>query len=387
MNVLVVNWQDLQNPQSGGAEVHLHETFRRIAELGHKVTALVSGWPGCDPVIEADGIEIHRVGGRHTFGVAAPWYFKRVLSRFHFDIVVEDVNKVPLFSPLWVDAPTVLLVHHLFGTTAFSEAGILTAAATVVLEAPLARVFRRRPVVAVSESTKLDLVRRGLDASLIEVIPNGVDLQVYTPRVEDPEFETPTLLYLGRLKRYKGIHFILRALAVLKKSDVACRLLIVGKGDYRSQLERMAMDLGVSDRVEFRGYVSEGEKLKILRSSWVHCLTSPKEGWGIANIEAAACGTPTVASDSPGLRESVVDGTTGFLVPHGDVSRLSERLQQLLGDAPLRARFGDQAVKFASRFSWEAAARRWESILLGEISAAAGVSPSLRPGTRLDFDG
>lgn len=374
MNVLVVNWQDLHNPQAGGAEVHLHETFRRVADFGHNVTALVSGWPGCKPVVEADGIEIHRVGGRHTFGLAAPRYFKRALNRGDFDIVVEDVNKVPLFTPLWVDAPTVLLVHHLFGTTAFREANVLTAAATVLLETPLARVFRERPVVAVSESTKLDLVGRGFDPARIEVVPNGVDLKTYTPSTLDPEFDEPTILYLGRLKKYKGVHLLLEALSILQRNEVDCRLLVVGKGDHGAHLEKLANDLGLGDRVEFRGYVSEEEKLSLLRRSWVHCLASPKEGWGIANIEAAACGTPTVASDSPGLRESVIDGETGFLVPHGDVDALANRLTQLLNDPPLRAALGRRAVTFASGFSWDEAARRWESLLRTEVAATTDAS-------------
>lgn len=378
MKILVINWQDLQNPQAGGAEIHLHETFRRVANRGHSVTALVSGWPGCEGVIEADGIEIHRVGGRYTFGVAAPLYFRRVLAKTHFDLVVEDVNKVPLFSPLWVDAPTILLVHHLFGTTAFREAGVVTAAATVLLEMPLARVFRECPVVAVSEGTKADLVRRGLDRNRVEVIPNGIDVDAYGPDSEGDEFEEPTLLYLGRLKKYKRIDLLLKALSVLRRRDTRCRLVIVGRGDHRPELEREVEALGLLDRVEFRGFVPHDEKLHLLRRSWIHCLTSPKEGWGIANIEAAACGTPTVASDSPGLSESVVDGVTGFLVPHGNVEALVARLEQLLGDGSLRASLGRQAVSFASGFSWSVAAERWEALMAREAARAHDGLPEAR---------
>jgi glycosyltransferase involved in cell wall biosynthesis len=117
--------------------------------------------------------------------------------------------------------------------------------------------------------------------------------------------------------------------------------------------------------------LGEAEKRDVLRRAWVHVLTSPKEGWGISNLEAAACGTPSVASDSPGLRESVRDGETGILVPHGDVVALADALGSLLRDEELRSRMGRQARAFAESFSWDASADRVEALLrrvVGESS-------------------
>ncbi|NIP80090.1 MAG: glycosyltransferase, partial [Gemmatimonadetes bacterium] len=122
-------------------------------------------------------------------------------------------------------------------------------------------------------------------------------------------------------------------------------------------------ELGVGDRVTFAGFVSEEEKLRLFRRAWVHVLTSPKEGWGITNLEAAACGTPTVASDSPGLRDSVVDGETGFLVPHGDVEALADRIRALIEEDALRERLGGNARRFAERFTWDRAAEETEAFL------------------------
>jgi glycosyltransferase involved in cell wall biosynthesis len=115
--------------------------------------------------------------------------------------------------------------------------------------------------------------------------------------------------------------------------------------------------------VEFTGFVPEPEKLRLLRGAWVHVLTSPKEGWGISVLEAAACGTTTVASDSPGLRDSVIDGETGFLVPHNDVTALAKRIGQVLDDAHLRERLGQAARQFADRHTWERAADEMEAFL------------------------
>ncbi|RMH15938.1 MAG: glycosyltransferase family 1 protein [Gemmatimonadetes bacterium] len=370
MNILVLNWQDLENPQSGGAEVHMHETFGRIARRGHRVTALVSAWPGAPAHAEADGLEILRTGGRYTFSVAAPRYVRRHLADRRFDVVVEDLNKVPLFAPLWMPTPVVLCVHHLFGATAFREASPPVAAATWLLERPVPRVFQGLPAVAVSESTRDDLVRRGMARERIEVIPNGVDTARLTPAPDGRRFDEPTLLYLGRLRRYKRVDLILRALAGLRARGLAARLLIAGRGPHQAALGRGADRLGISDHVRFLGFVSEAEKLDLLRRAWVHCLTSPKEGWGIANLEAAACATPTVASDAPGLRESVVHGETGYLVPHGNVEALTARLAELLGNAALRARMGRNARALAERYSWDAAADRWEA-LLGNVAASA----------------
>ncbi len=363
MNILVVNWLDLENPQSGGAEVHLHRLFGILAQRGHSVTVLVSGWPGAAPNVQVDGMDIHRTGGRYSFSIAAPHYYRRTLKDRHFHVVVEDLNKVPVFAPFWAGAPVALLVHHLFGKTAFAEASFPLAAATWLLERPIPRVFRSSPTVSVSESTADDLVRRGMSREHITVIPNGIDLEEFTPLPDGSRFDEPTLLFMGRLKKYKGIDLLLRVAARLRDRGVACRLLVAGKGDYGDELRKLNHRLDLNDSVQFMGQVGEGEKLDLLRRSWVHLLTSPKEGWGIANIEAAACGTPTVASDSPGLRDSVIDGETGFLVPHGEIDALADRVETLLNDEALRRQMGGACRAFSEGLSWERSAERMEAFL------------------------
>lgn len=367
LDLLVMNWQDRLNPQAGGAEIHLHEIFGRLAARGHRVTLLVSGWPGAPRREQVDGMEVHRVGSRYTYNLVAPWYYLRTFRgrgrARRFDVVVEDLNKVPLFSPFWVRRPLVLLVHHLFGETAFQEAPWPIAALTWLLERPVGRAYRKVPVEAVSRSTAEDLTGRGIPARQITVIPNGVDLEFYSPDPAAPRYPEPTLLYLGRLKRYKRVDLIIRALARLRDAGVRARLIIAGQGDAAPELHRLRDDLDLGGLIDFPGFVSTKDKREYFRRSWVHLLTSPKEGWGITNIEAAACGTPTIASDSPGLRDSVLDGITGFLVPHGDLEALTARIEQLLADPALRERLGAQARAFAEDFSWEQAANRTEAHL------------------------
>jgi glycosyltransferase involved in cell wall biosynthesis len=372
MRILVVNWLDRANPQAGGAEEHLHQIFGRLAARGHEVTALVSGWPGCAPRTDADGLEIHRAGRRYTFSLAGPRYFRRHLADRRFDVVVEDLNKVPVFTRWWVDAPGVLLAHHLFGATAFQAGPLPVALATWLLERAIPRAFRGVPTVAVSESTKEDLVARGLAPATIRVIPNGIELDRYTPDPEGVRSERPTILFLGRLKKYKRIDLVMQALRHLLDRGVDAELRIGGDGDQLPALRGEAARLGLGERVRFLGFITHEEKLTELRRAWLHVLTSPKEGWGIANLEAAACATPTVASDAPGLRESVVDGETGLLVPHGDVDALTEAIGGLIDDHARREAMGRAARRYAERFSWDASADALER-LLGEVVAGSGL--------------
>lgn len=372
MKLLVVNWLDRENPRAGGAETHLHEMFGRLAGAGHDVTVLASGWPGLAARTELDAMQVHRVGGRHSFFLRARGYARRHFANQGYDLVIEDLNKVPLHVPRWGVAPTVLLVHHLFGRVAFQEARFPLALATWLLERPVGWRYRGVPTVAVSASTRDDLVRRGLVASDIEVIENGVDPEVLRPAPErDAE---PTLVYLGRLQRYKRVDLVIRALARVRAEGVPARLRVAGRGEAERDLRRLVAELGLEAHVDFLGFIADEAKRPLLARSWVHVLASPKEGWGITNLEAAACGTPTVASDSPGLRDSVVDGETGFLAPHGDVAALAEKIARLVRDPALLDRMGAAARRFAEERSWNAQAARLERYL--EARVAARRSPS-----------
>lgn len=372
LRILVVNWQDRENPQGGGAEEHLHQVFGRLARRGHRVTLLCSGWTGCAPVAEIDGIEVHRTGGRYTFNLAAPLYCQRHLGDEVFDVAIEDLNKVPMLAPIWAGARAdLLLVHHLFGATAFREANPLLATATWLFERIIPVAYRGLPCVAVSQSTREDLVNRGLDPSRIAVIRNGVELDGLGPAAT--RFADPTVVYLGRLKRYKRVDLVLSALARLREGGTRVKMIVAGKGDARPALEDTARRLGIEDSVHFAGFVPDEQKRELLSRSWVHALTSPKEGWGITSIEASACGTPTVASNSPGLRETVRHGETGLLVPHGDVDALAGALGRTLQPGT-RDRMGRAARAMAERYTWDGVADAFEELLFSVV-AARGHSP------------
>ena len=362
VKILVVNWQDRENPQAGGAEIHLHEIFGRLAARGHEVTLLCGGWPACPPRAALDGIDVIRIGTRLSWPALARRAYRRLFAGHPHDVLVEDINKMPLFTPRWGARRVVALVPHLFGGTAFRELAAPLAALVWMSERPLASEYRGVPFHAISESTADDLVQRGIPRELIRVIYPGIDTMHYTP---EPTVRSPTPLfaYLGRLKRYKGIDVAIRSFAEAAIPDAT--LEIAGAGDHRPALERLAASLDLGRRARFLGRISESDKVSLLRRAWALVFASPKEGWGITNLEAAACGTPVVASNSPGIRESVRDGETGFLVPHGDTAAFAAALRRIAGSPGLVGTLGANARTFAESFTWERAALETESHLAG----------------------
>ncbi len=371
MNILLVNWQDLRNPQAGGAEIHLFEIFSRLARRGHRVRLVCSGFRGAAAREVVDGIEVHRTGGRHSFALLGRDAFRRALATERPDVVVEDINKLPLYLAGLTDCPFCALIPHLFGTTAFEEAPLPMAAAVWLAEVPLAREYRRAGFHAISESTRDDLVARGVPRANIRVIHPGVDLQTYHPDPAFPRATVPTFVYVGRLKRYKGVRLLVEAFARARKTRPDMRLLIAGTGDARAELEQLSRDLGQGEAVQFLGFIPESEKLTLLRTAWANVFPSVKEGWGITVIEAAACSTPSIASNSPGLRDSVRDGETGVLVPHGDVEALAQCLATFADDPELVRRLGEAARRYAETLTWDAAAAATEAHL-HELAGSLG---------------
>ncbi len=368
MNILLVNWQDRENPQAGGAEIHLHEIFGRLAARGHRIRLVCSGWRGAASSATVDGMEVLRHSDRNGFALAGRRAVRAALAVETPDVLIEDVNKIPLFTASLTRAPVGVIIPHLFGSTVFQEAPWPVAALVWLLERPIARAYRRASFHAISQSTRDDLVERGVAPERIVVIHPGVDAVAFhpggTPGRRTP---LPVFLYIGRLRRYKGVEFAIRALAKARESNPAVRLLIAGSGDDRSRLETLTAGLRLEGAVQFLGFVTEARKLELLQTVWANIFPSAKEGWGITNVEAAACGTPSLASDSPGLRDSVQDGRTGYLVPHGNTEALAARMLQLAADPALVERLGSQARHYAESLSWDQAASQTEAWVQGMV--------------------
>ncbi|HEV8480273.1 MAG TPA: glycosyltransferase family 4 protein [Candidatus Eisenbacteria bacterium] len=381
MNVLALNWRDARHPEAGGAEVHLYEILARWVKRGATVTVVASGFPGAAPEDEQNGMRILRRGSWWNGNWAAAQCVKQELAGEPFDLVVEDLNKLPYFSPLYAKAPVLTIVPHLFGTTAFAEASWPVAAAVWAHERLIPAIYRDSPFLAISESTRQDLVARGIARERISVSVCGLDHERYRPGGEKTAH--PSVLYVGRLRRYKGVDALLDAFVRVRERLPEARLTVLGDGPHRTTLERRAAALQLGDNVTFTGFVPSAEKVQKLQSAWVSALPSPKEGWGLTVVESNACGTPVVASRSPGLVDSVRDGESGILVPHGDATALADAILSVLTREELRQRLSRGGLAWAQRFTWERCAdEAWE---VARAAIARAPLPDFAPGGAVDL--
>ncbi|MFQ5607360.1 MAG: glycosyltransferase family 4 protein [Candidatus Zixiibacteriota bacterium] len=372
MNILALNWQDLKNPLSGGAEVHLEELLRRLVRMGHRVTLLCSSYPGGAPEEEVEGVRIIRRGTRFNFNFVAPFKLRKLVRREKFDILIEDINKIPFYTPLYLKIPALVVIPHLFATTVFREINFLLGSYIYLAERPLARLYRGRRCNVISESTAEDLMRRGIPEADISVVHCGIDSSRYSHDPTVKEHETPTVIYLGRIKKYKSVHHLISALPALRKRVPGARLEVVGAGDYLTSLRALARRLGLENEIEFTGFVSAEEKVERLRRAHVCVCPSMKEGWGLTNIEANACGTAVIAADVEGLRDSVKRGESGLLYPYGDLEALTDSLARVLGDDEERRRLESGGLRWASLFSWDEAAEKFMEVVRRTVEDSCG---------------
>ncbi len=351
MKILALNWRDPRNPEAGGAEIHLHEILKRAVRKGHRVIQVSHSVQWLPEREEIDGVEIHRHGRWYSYNYTLRKYCEK-LDLDSFDLIVEDICKVPVFSPRWSPTPVLAIVPHLFGTTAFREVSAPKALYVNLLEAFIPGIYRNCNFVAISDSTKEDLVRRGITPDRVRVIPCGIDTEFYK---QDPlvPVEDNRLLFVGRLKRYKGVQHLLEAMKILHSRNLPVKLTVTGDGDYARHLRLLVGKLNLQDSVEFPGFIPQEEKLRQIQGAYVAVFPSAKEGWGLTVIEANCCGTPVVASDSDGLRDSVKNGETGLLVEHENPVALADALESILKSPEKRQYLSDNALRWARSFNWD----------------------------------
>jgi glycosyltransferase involved in cell wall biosynthesis len=366
MKILALNWRDMHHPEAGGAEVHLQEILSHLARWGHATTQLSSGFPGGAQMEDIDGVRVLRRGHWYDANFTLPLFARRLIKEEGFDIVVEDINKLPFFMPLYTDIPVVPVIPHLFGTTVFREANWAIGSYVVTAEKLIPLVFRKNRFIVISPSTKDDIVNRGIPAERIEVILCGLDHGRYRDLGLE-RYERPTIVHLGRLRRYKSVEVAMKAMETVRRSIPDARLLIVGDGPWRAELEKYAACLDLGDAIVFTGYLGGDELIEMLNRAHLLFNPSPKEGWGLTVVEANACGVPVIASDRPGLKDSVVDGVTGQLVPYGDAEAFGENAVRLLGDPDLWNEMSRSAVVRTDELTWERCARETEEFLLSVI--------------------
>jgi len=375
MKVLIINWMDITHPEAGG-HFGAHEFAKRLVGWGHKVTILSYRYRGSKKREVIDGIEIIRRGGKYTFNLAVFWlYFTKL--RKSYDITIEDLAKVPFYLPTF-GKPKVAIAHHVFQGVYLKEIPLLLIPIIWLLTQKLMPFFYKKvPIIAHSMSTRNDLISVGIPENNIRIVDLGLDHDTYEPNSSSKSKEA-SIVYLGRVKPYKNVDHAIRALARIKETLPQAMLSIAGQGGspalYR-KLQRLAQKLGVEHTVRFYGEVTPEEKVRLYQSAWVFVHPSSKEGWGNTVMESNACGTPTVAYNVPGLRDSIRNEETGILVPYGDVEGLAQALSRILSDPELREQLSQNSLKWASNFTWDKAAQVLEKVLEETVN---GKSPRLR---------
>jgi glycosyltransferase involved in cell wall biosynthesis len=351
--VLVLNERDPQHPKAGGAEIHVAEIFRRLAAQGYEITLAASGFRDGAAVDEIDGMRIWRLGGIPTYYLRVAYTTFRETRKGNFDVVVECLNKVPFYSPVYSAAPVLAICHHLFGEVAFQQVPWPVAAAVWSTELLIPSLYKKLPFVAISESSEADLIKRGVDADWVRVSHCGIE-----PTQVVADTETPRKMrisYVGRLEVYKNVDIMLLACAALTSRFPDLEIYVIGKGVARESLEALAKDLGIDDRTHFTGFISNEERDQLIAETRVCVCPSEKEGWGLTIIESNALGTPVVATNTDGLRDSVRDGETGYLVEHRNVEGFRDRIGELLENDALAAEMSSHALAWSKTFDWDRA--------------------------------
>ena len=279
MKILVVSYRDMEHPEAGGAEVIIYEIMQRLAARGHDVTLLTGGFRGGAARAVVGGAQVHRTGNTFNFNFAAPAYYRRRLKKRGFDLIVEDLNKIPFFSPSFQrDVPVLANVPHLFGTTVFREAAWPIGLYVYLHERFIPASYGRCRFQVLSDSTRDDLIARGIPAEQVHVIRCGIDRERYVPP-ERKGAPAPVILYLGRLKKYKGIELAIEALPKVHKTVPHASYWIAGEGSYRGALESTISRLGLSEHVQLLGHRGGEEKLDLLRRR-VFSSTHPRRKAG-----------------------------------------------------------------------------------------------------------
>lgn len=358
----VLAFRDRDDPLAGGSEEHATQVCTHFARAGRDVTLHTGRVPGAAERTERNGFRVVRRGGR--VGVFLTTALDVRLGRLGpADGIVEIFHGVPFFAPLWTSTPQVGLVHHVhLGTWDDLLPGWPGRVGHLIERFAVPAVYRRRRLVTAAASARDEIVAHyGADPSRITIAPHGI-ADRFSPGGE--RSAAPLVVAVCRLMPQKGVEELIEALIRAKAAVPALEATIVGDGPHRDRFRAVAREAGAT-WIHWAGRVSDDELVDWYRRAWVVASASRREGFGLTLTEAAACGTPTVATRIPGHVDAVDDGTSGLLAD--STADLADRLVEVVQDDELRARLTRGALAHADHFRWEEAA----ATLLGALCEEA----------------
>jgi glycosyltransferase involved in cell wall biosynthesis len=352
--------------------VHAHEVLRRLARQGLDVTLRTSAVAGGPARTTRDGYRVDRRHGRYAVFPAAAAELAAVRPSASTGII-EIWNGMPFLTPLWAPrVPRVVLLHHVHAEMWRMVLSRWLGPVGETFErrvAPL--VYHRARVLTLTPSSAAEIVSMlGLPAHRVSVVPCGVDWR-FTPG--GPRARDPLVLAVGRLVPVKRFELLVDTLVELRRAHPRVQGVVVGEGYERARLEEHIRRRGAGEFVSLPGRVPDDELVALYRRAWVVASTSAREGWGMTLTEAAACGTPAVASRIAGHVDTVEHGRTGFLAEPG--ADFAARLDAILSDPALRDRMGAAAAARSGTY-------RWSTTADGVLSALAEEAVQLRTRRR-----
>jgi glycosyltransferase involved in cell wall biosynthesis len=371
-------WRDLDDPEAGGSELHADRVATAWAAAGLDVSLRTAAAPGFPQRTRRNGYDVIRKAGRYSVfpRTALSGAIGRTGPR---DGLVEIWNGMPFFSPIWAGCPRIVFLHHVHAEMWRMVLPPALARIGETIEFKLAPPFYRRTrILTLSESSRREIINLlGMSPAMVSVSPPGIE-ERYHPAGERSAH--PLVVAVGRLVPVKRFDLLVDSLVKLRAEHPTLEAVIVGDGYERPALEARIAAAGATGWLRLPGRLDDDELLGLYRRAWVLTSTSAREGWGMTITEAAACGTPSVATKIAGHTDAVVDGTTGLLVE--DPTDLFGALNIVVSDPKERARLSAGALAHAARFTWQATARATFAALAAEAAArgASGSAPAGAPG-------
>jgi len=354
MKLLWFSWRDLKHPEAGGAEVLAHHVMRRLTKKGYDLTLFCAKFANCLVTECIDGVTIIRDGGKYTVYNKARRYYN--LNGDKYDLIIDEINAKPFLTPKFVNnRPILALFHQLNAQYWFYETFFpLNYIGYYYLESKWLSHYRNIPTITVSNSSKKDLELLGFKK--IFLIPVGLDITPLSNLCKKEQ--NPTLVFIGRLTKAKLPHHALDAFRIIKRTIPNAVLWIIGDGYLRKNLEKFN-----EKDVVFYGRVKNDLKYELLSRAHLVLLPGIREGWGLVVTESNAMGTPVIAYDIPGFRDSVLNGETGILIDENSPKGLAQSAVTLLQDPQLLRHYSLKSLAFSKQFNWNNTANEFDNII------------------------
>jgi len=355
VNIVWFSWKDISHPQAGGAEVVSDQLRKRLVKDGHTVVLITAMYPGSLNDETVNGVRVMRGGGRFSVYLKARSLFRHS-SLANPDMIIDEMNTIPFMATLYAkSARKVLLTYQLARKVWFYQMVFPISIIGYLLEPLYLRFISKRydSVMTESESTRKDLARYGFDSNKVKLFRVGIDLE---PVVPLPIKSTnSTVIFLGALRPMKRPIDVLKAFEIARDDKPELELVMAGSdtGAYAKKIKNYAQKSRHSKSIKVLGRVSTSDKLLLLREASMIIVTSVKEGWGLIVTEANSQGTPAIAYDIDGLRDSVVDGETGIIVASGDTESLAKSINNITRSDSTYDKIRKNAYEHSKQFTFD----------------------------------